>query len=223
MTGVAETRDQDDAAEAALIDRLAADLRPVRRLSTPNRQALLWLALVAAIAAALAAVSRLGAVEHRLMAADDMWLSAVGSVATAILAAIAAFQLSRPDRQHLWALLPLPAVVLWLGASGAGCLRQAPLPGMPEATMHQTMECLRFIVGFSVPLSIVLLLMLRRARPLWPAGVAAMGGLAAAAASASLLWFVHPYDASTLDLAIHAVGVTLVVVVVRLGGLRVLR
>jgi hypothetical protein len=34
---------------------------------------------------------------------------------------------------------------------------------------------------------------------------------------------VHPYDASTLDLAIHAVGVTLVVVVVRLGGLRVLR
>ena len=79
--------------------------------------------MVGAVALALTMVSDVGAMIQRLMAAPDMWLAAMGSVLTAVLAAAAAFQLGLPDRKAAWALLPLPAVLLWIGASGMGCLR----------------------------------------------------------------------------------------------------
>jgi hypothetical protein len=53
--------------------------------------------------------------------------------------------------------------------------------------------------------------------------VAATGGLAAAAAAASLLWFVHPFDATASDLAVHVLAVGLVIGLNRLAGGRVLR
>src|SRR5690349_17202800 len=92
----------------ALIQALVHDLRPVRRLAAPFLRALLWLGAVAALAAALASFADIGAMVHRLSAAPDMWLAVAGSVLTAILAAIAAFQTSMPDRRPAWALLPLP-------------------------------------------------------------------------------------------------------------------
>jgi len=76
------------------------------------------------------------------------------------------------------------------------------------------------------PAQVVLLVMLRRACPLQPglvAGlVAGLGGLAAAAA-ASLLWFVHPLDASATDLVVHGGAVMLVIMLNRLLGRRALR
>src|SRR5258708_27342631 len=105
------------------IRSLTADLQPVRRLPPPGRRALLWLALVAALAFTLASVADRPAVAARLMAAPDLWLATSGSALTMVLAAFAAFQLSLPDRSPLWALLPLPAALLWIGASGAACLR----------------------------------------------------------------------------------------------------
>jgi hypothetical protein len=78
-----------------------------------------------------------------------------------------------------------------------------------------------FILGVSLPLSIVLVLMLRRTRPLRLGLVAGLGGLATAAAAASLLWMIHPYDASAADLAMHTLAVVLVVVAVRGIGPRV--
>lgn len=206
----------------ALIARLTTDLRPVRRLATPARRAALWLGVLAVLAVALAVGVPLAPIARRLLGADDMWLSVVGSVATAVLAAIAAFQLSLPDRSRAWLLLPLPAAALWLGASGMGCLRAAPVPDATMPRMMETMHCLCWIIGFSVPLSALLLLMLRRAHPLRPGPVAAMAGLAAAAGAASLLWFEHPFDASALDLAVHAGAVLLVIGANRAAGGRVL-
>ncbi len=104
-----------------------------------------------------------------------------------------------------------------------GCLRAAVVPGMHAATLGMAMDdCLPFIIGFSLPLSLVLLLMVRRARPLRPGLVSGMGGLAAAASAASLLWLVHPYDASAADLAVHTLAVLLVIVGVRAAGPRAL-
>ena len=39
---------------------------------------------------------------------------------------------------------------------------------------------------------------------------AIIGGLACASAAATLLNFIHPYDAAATDLAVHAVAVTIV-------------
>ncbi len=202
-----------------LIQELATDLRPVRRLRPPGLRALAWLAVAGASMAGLAAISDLGSVRARLVAVPDMWLALAGSAVTAVLAAWAAFQLGLPDRRPAWALLPLPAAVLWLAASGLGCLRSWTLPGVHPASLSDTVDCLAFILGLSLPLSALLVLMLRRAATLQPGLAAAMAGLASAAAAATLLTVVHPFDASAVDLAVH-VGAVLAVVAANqaLGG-----
>jgi hypothetical protein len=194
-----------------LIQNLASDLRPVRRLAPPALRAFGWLAVVGALAVALACFADLGAMVRRLTAAPDMWLAVAGSTLTAILAAIAAFETSLPDRKPAWALLPVPGLLLWVGASGLGCLRVWLLPGTHSAALVEARDCLVFILGVSLPLSILLVLMLRRGYPLRPNLTAATGGLAAAAAAATLLNFFHPYDAAATDLVVHAGAVVLVV------------
>jgi hypothetical protein len=215
--------DAQDRLHDRLIGALAANLQPVRPLLSPSLRALAWLALVAAIAVALAMFANLPAMWHRLTATPDMVLAVIGSIATAATAALAAFELSLPDRSRAWALLPLPAFALWLGASGLGCLRGYVLPGTHVATMGETRDCLVFIVGLSVPLSAVLILMLRRACSLAPGLTATMAGLASAAAAATLLNFFHPYDAAATDLAVHLAAVGLVVVALRAFGSRALQ
>ncbi len=206
-----------------LISALSADLRPVRPLPSPAFRTLIWLLLVAAAAAALAMFANAAAMWHRLTAAPDMWLAVLGSIATMTTAAFAAFELSLPDRSRAWAFLPLPAAVLWGGASGLGCLRADVLPGSHVATIKESQDCLVFIVGLSVPLSAALFVMLRRAYSLAPPLTAAMAGFASAAAAATLLNFFHPFDAATTDLAVHAVAVVIVIAAARLVGGRALQ
>jgi hypothetical protein len=111
---------QPDNGHENLIRDLAAHLRPIRRLRSPVVRALMWLAVVVAMALALLALSDISAVMRRLMAAPDMWMSAFGSAATTGLAALAAFQLSVPGRSRAWALLPIPAALIWIAATGWG-------------------------------------------------------------------------------------------------------
>jgi hypothetical protein len=194
-----------------LIGELAGSLQPVRRLPSPLLRAAFWLSAVLALALALACFANPDAVWQRITAAPDLWLAFIGSVLTAIFAAIAAFELSLPDTSRGWAALPLPAALLWIGASGFGCLRVWVVPGTHVADLSEARDCLVFIVALSVPSSLLLLAMLRRAFPLYPGLTAGMSGLAAAAAAASLLNFFHPYDAAATDLAVHAAAVALVV------------
>jgi hypothetical protein len=205
-----------------LVQALSADLTPVDRLAPPSLRVLLWLAMVGAVALALTMVSDVGAMIQRLVAAPDLWLAAMGSALTAVLAAAAAFQLALPDRKAAWALLPLPAVLLWIGASGMGCLRPWSIadayPMPPDGTEH----CLIFILGLSLPLSLLLIVMMRRGFSLRPNLTAIIGGLACASAAATLLNFIHPYDAAATDLTVHAFAVAIVIVANTLYGSRLL-
>jgi hypothetical protein len=212
-----------DGSNDQLIGALAANLRPVRPLPTPALRTLLWLMLVAAVAAALATFSDLAVMWHRITASSDMWLAVLGSIATMATAAFAAFELSLPDRSRAWALLPLPAAALWVGASGLGCMGGYVLPGTHVAAIGDARDCLLFIIGLSVPLSATLIVMLRRAYSLAPPLTAAMAGLASAAAAATLLNFFHPFDAAATDLAVHAVAVAIVVAAAWAFGTRTLR
>ena len=205
------TSSNSDSANELLIHDLATDLVPVRRLRPPSMRALTWLAVVAAVAIMLAVIGDLSALGHRLSAAPDMWLSVTGSTLTAILAAIAAFQLSLPDTRRIWALLPLPATLLWIVASGVGCLRTWFVPGTHAADLSEARDCLIFIVGLAVPLSALLIIMLRRAYTLQPKLTALIAGLASAAAAATLLNFFHPFDAAATDLAVHVFAVAIVI------------
>ena len=206
----------------ALLADLVADLRPVRPVGAPWKRAMLWLSLVFALAVVLAWFADMPAMMHRLMVVPDMWLAVSGSALTAILACIAAFQLSSPDRSPRWALLPLPALALWIGASGIGCFRTWLIPGVTDASLMEAGHCVGFIVGLSLPLSAVILWMLRRGYSLYPSLMGAMAGLGAGGAAATLLNFFHPYDAALSDLAMHTMAVLLVIGANRALGGRVL-
>jgi hypothetical protein len=207
-----DTSSNAGSANERLIRDLATDLAPVRRLRPPSVRALAWIAVVVATAIVLAVIADLSALGRRLGAAPDMWLSVTGSTLTAILAAIAAFQLSLPDARRTWALLPLPALLLWIATSGVGCLRTWFVPGTHAADLSEACDCLIFIIGLSVPLSALLIIMLRRACPLRPELTALIAGLASAAAAATLLNFFHPFDAAATDLAVHVFAVAVVIV-----------
>lgn len=206
-----------------LIGELGADLRPVRRLSPPLVRAAVWLGLVATTALVLACFADLPGIAYRLRYLPDMWLAVLGSTLTTVLGAVAAFELSFPDRKPGWALLPLPGLLLWIAGTGMGCLRAWVIPDLHPATLLEARVCFTFIVTLSVPLSIVMVLMIRRACPLRPNLTAAIGGLAVAAAAATLLNFFHPYDAGSTDIAVHILAITLVIGVNRLFGGRLLR
>src|SRR6185312_14902606 len=201
----------NDTSHDALIRGLTDDLAPVKRLPAPAWRATVWFAAVIALALFGAWFADLPELKERLMGAPDMWLAVIGSTLTALLAAFAAFQLSVPGRSRLWALLPLPPALLWIAASGVGCLRSTLIPGTHAAGITQERDCLLVIVCLSLPLSALMILMLRRAYALQPGLTALIAGLASAAAAATLLNFFHPFDAAATDLTVHVFAVAIVI------------
>jgi hypothetical protein len=193
-----------------LISSLARDLKPVKRLPPPGRRALLWLVVVALLAAIFVAVfADMDVFMHR--AADPkLALELAGTFLTGILAVLAAFELSVPDRSAAWALLPLPSFLLWIGSSGYSCWRHWLTLGPQGWEVGESAHCFAWILGFGVPLAIALLVVLRKARPLAPFRVAAMAGLGVASLSAFLLQFFHPFDVTFMDLGLHLAGVAVV-------------
>lgn len=211
-----EPRPQD------LITALGAELTPVRRLPPPWLRALGWLVVVAIIAVLLLRHYGAAAMLQRWTTAPDMAWSTIGAAITAVCAAWAACVLAVPGRARTWAWLPMPPAVLWIGASGWGCLRGWLAPVTGAAAGPPAVDCLTFIVGLSIPLSVLLIWLLRRACPLRPVLTAILAGLACAAASAGLLAIFHPIDAAATDLLSHALAVGIVIAANAVMGGRLL-
>ena len=208
-----------DAALDATIAGLTEGLRPVGRLPSPWIRAGAWLAGVATLAAVLACVGDLQGLIYRLRSVPDMWVAVLGSTLATALGAAATFQLSLPDRSPRWALLPLPGLALWIAGTGMGCARSWVIPDMHAASLFEAKDCFAFIVGLSLPLSILTIAMVRRGFPLRPNLVAATAGLTVAAAAATLLNLFHPYDVGVTDVAVHVVAIGFVIGANRaLGG-----
>jgi hypothetical protein len=201
-----------------LIGDLGADLKPVRRLPPPWLRAAVWLGAVVIVAAILVATRTLLPALGIIGNDPFMLPGAYASLATAVLAALAAFELSLPDRGDAWILLPLPPLVIWVALNGFGCLATLAIPGT-QTTPFQFAVCLSLLVAISLPLTIAMIVMLRRTRPLRPLRVGILGGLAASAAAATLLILIHPHDSAVLDLTAHAVAVAVIIGLnVLLGG-----
>ena len=211
-----------DAAIDLLIERLSADARPIRPLARPWVRAGAWLGAALWVALLLSFFTNFPNLRTRLMAVPDMWLSEAGALGTAVLAALAAFESSIPGRSRAWALLPLPAFALWVGASGYGCLRMQAVPGtIAEPHMHG-MVCVSFMLLVAVPLAALLMVLLLRACPLRPGLTALLGGMACAGAASVLLSMIHPFDATGEDLAMHLAAVLAIIGLSRIVGRRVL-
>jgi hypothetical protein len=194
-----------------VIEQLAAELEPVKRLRAPSERALIWLVLVGCAAAlTILRYAHMDTALQRL-SIPRITLECAATGLTAIAAILAAFQISVPDRSARWAWLPLPPFLVWLGASGLGCLRSGLLFHTGGTSVGESSDCFIFIVAVSVPLAVLLFAMLRRARPLNPIPVAILGTLGVAASAAFLLEFFHPYDVTAIDLALHMAAVAAVI------------
>jgi hypothetical protein len=205
-----------DARVDALIDGLASRLTPVRRLRPPLFRAAAWIGVFALVALGyyLQRNGRFG-----LVATSPYLLPAfIAAAATAVLAAVAAFEISLPDRSDSWIWLPLPALVLWIALSGLGCLADLGQPAAWGDTWAEAAGCLRVIGGSAILLSPVLVWMLRRSRPDRVLRVALLGGLASAAGAATILMLIHPHNSTVLDLAVHALCIAAVIGLNTLAG-----
>ena len=211
----------DPASHERLVEELARSLAPIRPLPGPGWRAFAWVSAVLGLGVLLLPLSDAAALQARL-GVPDLRYAALGAMLTSVAAAFAAFQSSVPGRNRAWTLLPIPPLLLWLGVSGLGCLRAWLAPASNLAENGEMRGCFVFLMGVSLPLSVLLVMMLRRACPLNPNLTAALGGLAVAAASAALLVPFHPHDATATDLAVHLVAVLIVVGVNGLLGGRFL-
>jgi hypothetical protein len=195
----------------SLIQDLSGSLQPVKRLHPPLQRATLWLLLVFLLGAlAILRFANLGVFVHR-MAVTRVAVECAATALTGIAAVLAAFMLSIPDRSARWALLPLPPLIVWLLASGLGCLRNGLSLYTDGSFVGESRHCVVFILGASVPLAALLFAVLRRARPLRPEPVAALGALGVAALAAFFLQFFHPFDVTVIDLTLHLAAVGAVI------------
>ena len=201
-----------------LIDVLAANAQPVRRLRPPLMRVGLWLgAFVAVVAAVTWATGSWPPMLERLRV-TRFALELSATFLTGIAAVIAAFTISLPDRSRFWMALPLPPLVLWLASSSYGCYENWLADGPQGWRLGRSSDCFIFILTMSIPVAVALYLALRRALPLEPLRVTAMGGLGVAALAAATLQFYHPFDVTIVDLAVHVTAVLIVIAAITLGA-----
>lgn len=197
-----------------LIESLAAQLQPVRRMRSPMLRALLWLAVVGAVVSGFLILHRGGlSVFMQRIAVPRVAVECFATGLTAISAVVAAFELSVPGRSPRWAMVPVPPLVLWVAASGLGCLRNGWSLYGANGFVGESSGCFAFITIASLPLATGLFWMLRRARPIAPLPVAVLGTLGVAATAAFILEFFHPFDVTVIDLTLHLAAIGLVMLI----------
>lgn len=183
-----------------LIASLAANATPVRRLRPPVFRAACWLLLAAVILTLLAVSQGIRPDLVQRLRDPGFGASLAGSLLTGVLAAVAAFLLSLPDRSRLWLLLPVPALIVWLSNIGYQCLVEWIAIGPDGVSLGEAVRCFATLVLTSLPLSLAMLVMLRYAAPLRPIAVALTGSLSVAAITATALSLFHATDATVMIL-----------------------
>jgi MFS family permease len=193
-----------------LIDRLTKGGVKVSPLAPPGRRASITIVFAAALGAILIlAAGDMDGMRRRYSGQE--WLMVAESaamLATFLAALVGAFMLSIPGRSRGWRLAPLLPFLCWFVLSGIGCLASSAQPELDHST-----DCLTFISLSSLATGLPLLWLLAKARPIEPMPVALLGGLAAAALSAFLLQFFHPFALTPVDFAVHFAAILLVLAV----------
>lgn len=183
-----------------LIASLATNLAPVRRLRPPLMRAVGWLLLAAIVLTLLAVNQGIRPDLAQRLREPVFVVCMMASILTGILAAIAAFLVSLPDRSRLCLLLPLPSLIVWFSNVGYQCFTDWISIGPEGISVGEAARCFATLVLTSLPLSLAMLVMLRYAAPLRPTAVTVMGSLAVAAVTATALSVFHTMDATAMIL-----------------------
>lgn len=202
-----------------LIDSLARDAGPVRRLQSPLRRGFLFLTAVVGIVIVATLVTNTWPGMISRLQDGRFAIEMIATALTGVAAILATFCISIPGWSRFWMFLPIPPLAVWLGASGYGCYRNWFDYGADGSlALGRSANCFIFILTASIPTAIALFFALRRARPLNSIPVMAIGALGVASLAAAALQFFHPFDVTVTDLALHVAAVALVVAFATLFG-----
>ncbi|MGF6597899.1 hypothetical protein P3T23_002616 [Paraburkholderia sp. GAS448] len=183
-----------------LIDSLVADAKPVRRLRPPVTRALCWLLFAALMLTLVALVHGVRPDLMLKLRQPTFVIGVAAALITAALASTASFIASVPGRSRRWLWLPAPAVVVWISTIGYGCLTNWVSIGPDGMSPGETARCFATLAITGIPLSLVMLIMLRYVARLAPTPVVMTGSLAVAATTAAALSLFHPLDATVMIL-----------------------
>ncbi|HVJ56060.1 MAG TPA: DUF1109 domain-containing protein [Aliidongia sp.] len=205
-----------------LIAVLARDAAPVRPLRSPLLRAIGWLLFATLVIGGLVMDHGMRHDIALRFGQSRFMIEWLGSVSTAILAALAAFYLSVPGRSSAWTLLPIPGLVLWSLGTGYGCYSDWLRLGPDGLALGTSWDCLRFIALTTVPLSAMLLFLLRYTAPIRPIPTTILATLSVAALAAAGQSLMHGLDTTIMVLAWHVGTTSVLLLAARFAGPRLL-
>ena len=183
-----------------LIDVLVADATPVRRLRAPAARAACWLLFAGAVMLFVGIAHGVRADIAAKLHQPPYAAGVAAATTTGVMAAAGAFLASVPGMSRRWLLLPAPASLVWVATIGYGCLTNWVTIGPEGMSIGETAKCFATLVLVGMPLSLVMLIMLRRVARLSPGPVIMAGSLAVAAMTSVALSILHPLDATAMIL-----------------------
>ena len=206
----------------ALIDRLAGEATPVRRLDPVWKRVALWFALGVPPLLVIVAVHGLAVDAPTLLADRQLLVEQVAALLTAVAAASAAFASIIPGVNRRWLWLPVIPLAVWLLALGKGCLDDWVRLGPEGLALRPDFDCFGPMLLIAAVPAAAMLFMLRRGAPLAPRATLFLGALATAAVVAFGLRFFHVGDASIMVLVWHMGLAAVLSLVAWLAGPRLL-
>lgn len=190
-----------------LIERLARQARPVRRLAAPWTRALVW--MLAALPCGFLASQVMAQVGADWSEPGALWagLWMATSLCLAVLALTAAFTLGVPGRRIRHRRWLAACGLAWL-VTGLGDVTGS---ADPVGHLGDGRYCYTFMLVAGIPMMIVMIGALRRTRSLYPVRSLALAGLGVAALAQVLLGFCHPVAGELVDWSMHlAASLTLI-------------
>jgi len=206
----------------ALIDRLAGDAIPVRRVDPVWKRVALWLCLGLPPLLVIVMVHGLVLDLPTLMGDGQLLAEQAAALSTAVAAAAAAFASTIPGTSRRWLWLPGVPLAVWLLALGKGCLDDWLRLGPDGLGLQPDFQCFGPMLLMAAVPTAAMLVMLRRGAPLAPRATLFLGALATAAVVAFGLRFFHVGDASITVLVWHIGLAAVLSLAAGLAGPRVL-
>lgn len=181
-----------------LVDRLTAELSPVRRIARPATRLAWWL-LISVPAAGLVVWAFGLRPDLGARLADRAFLVEEGAaLLTALFGIYAALCAGLPDQPGWKVWLPMAPMALWLGVLGQQCLDVFLRLGPDGLSITSDAMCLPAVaLGGLVP-AIAIVAMLRRSGKFRTTHACLCGALGATALGAAALRFYHTEDAAIM-------------------------
>jgi len=186
-----------------LITEIVAEAKPVPRLPPPWMRTAIWLGLAIPAAIVVIAVHGLDVDLATAVGDNRFVIEQLATAATALVAALAAFDSTIPGRSRRWYWLTLIPLAVWLATVGAGCVSEWQTLGPASLRLRLDSACLLPMVLIGTVPVVTMIAMLRKGAPLSPRLTLVLGALATAGLVNFALRFFHVGDVSIMVLVWH--------------------